>query len=66
MIELSITDVLFICWGGIATAIAGHFYTKERTHHMFVTTLINNPDMRKKFFDDMDEYKEEKQKEKEA
>lgn len=58
MIELSITDVMFICWGGIATGLAGHFYSKEKAHGVFVHALIKNPDLRKEFFDKMDSMRE--------
>lgn len=63
MIELSLTDVFFICWGGIATSLACHFYAKERAHGMFVHALIHSKKLRNEFFDKMDSFGEEREKE---
>ena len=61
MIELSITDVFFIAWGGIATGLACHYYAKERGHNMFVQTLIHRKELRDEFFAKIDEHIEEKE-----
>jgi hypothetical protein len=58
MIELSLTDILFIAWGGIASALACHFYAKERAHNIFVQALIENQTLRGEFFHRVDSMKE--------
>jgi hypothetical protein len=58
MIELTLTDVLFICWGGISSALACHFYAKERAHNIFVQALIENQTLRGEFFHKIDSLKE--------
>jgi hypothetical protein len=61
MIEISLIDALFICWSGIASALACHFYAKERFHNKFVCILIEDKELRAEFFTNMDIHRKEKQ-----
>lgn len=59
MIELSFAELMLVCWSGISTAMACHFYAKERSHNKFVCILIEDEELRAEFFSNMDMHRKE-------
>ena len=59
MIELSFTEIILLAWAGIATGMALHYREEDRNHRGFVTTLIENKNLRDEFFVKVDANKEE-------
>jgi len=60
MIEFTLTEIILLAWAGIATGLALHYREEDKNHRRFVTTLIEDKNLRREFYDKVDRHIEER------